>query len=38
MFTPLNKASGEKGDFDVVAKILHIHEMDQYTNELRIKD
>ena len=38
MFKPLNKAHTEKGDFDVVAKITSIHELDEYTNELRIKD
>lgn len=38
MYVPLNKATGEKGDFDVVAKILHIHELDEYTNELKLKD
>jgi hypothetical protein len=38
MFTPLNKVQSEKGDFDVVAKILHIHDLDEYTNELKLKD
>lgn len=38
MFIALKKAASEKGDFDVVAKILHIHEMDEYTNELKIRD
>ena len=38
MYVPLNKASAQKGDFDVVAKITHIFEMDEYTNELRLRD
>jgi len=38
MATPLAKVSGQKGDFDVVAKILHIHDMDEYTNELKLRD
>nr|AAC27615.1 alpha telomere binding protein [Oxytricha trifallax] len=38
MFTALNKAQAQKGDFDVVAKILQIHELDEYTNELKLKD
>ncbi len=38
MYTPLNKVQSEKKDFDVVAKIVHIHDMDEYTNELRLKD
>lgn len=38
MFVPLNKASAQKGDFDVVAKITQIFEMDEYTNELRLRD
>lgn len=38
MFVPLNKASQQKGDFDVVAKISQIFEMDEYTNELRLRD
>jgi len=38
MYVPLNKATSEKADFDVVAKILHIHELDEYTNELKLKD
>ena len=38
MYVPLNKAATEKGDFDVVAKILHIHELDEYTNELKLRD
>lgn len=37
MYTPLSKAKQEK-EVDVVAKVLHIHEMDQYTDELKIKD
>jgi hypothetical protein len=38
MYVPLNKAQAQKGDFDVVAKISHIFEMDEYTNELRLRD
>lgn len=38
MFTTLNKVNSEKDDFDVVAKIVGIHEMDAYTNELKLKD
>lgn len=38
MYVPLNKAGSSKGDFDVVAKILNVHELDEYTNELKIKD
>lgn len=28
----------ESGDFDVVAKVLQVFELDEYTNELKIKD
>lgn len=38
MFVPLNKAQAQKGDFDVVAKILQVFELDEYTNELKLKD
>ena len=38
MYVPLNKVAQQKGDFDVVAKITQIFEMDEYTNELRLKD
>jgi len=38
MYVPLNKVASEKRDFDVVAKILHIHELDEYTNELKLRD
>jgi Telomeric single stranded DNA binding POT1/CDC13 len=38
MYTALNKAQAQKGDFDVVAKILQVHELDEYTNELKLKD
>lgn len=38
MFVGLNKVQSEKADFDVLAKITHIHEMDEYTNELRLRD
>lgn len=38
LFTPLNKASTHKGDFDVVAKVSQVFELDEYTNELRLRD
>lgn len=38
MFVGLNKVQNEKADFDVLAKITNIHEMDEYTNELRLRD
>lgn len=38
MFVPLNKVQSEKADFDVVAKIVQIHDLDEYTNELKLKD
>ena len=38
MYTPLKLVRGHKGDFDTVAKIVKIHEMDTYTNELKIRD
>jgi len=34
----LSTAKSASGDFDVVAKIMQIFEMDEYTNELRLKD
>lgn len=38
MYTSLSNAHKEKSDFDVLCKITNIHEMDEYTNELRLKD
>jgi hypothetical protein len=38
MWCPLNKAKSQKADFDCVAKIVGIHEMDDYTNELKLRD
>jgi hypothetical protein len=38
MVQPLSKAQSQKNDFDVVAKILQIFELDEYTNELKLKD
>jgi hypothetical protein len=38
MYVPFNKVQSEKADFDALAKILHIHELDEYTNELKLKD
>jgi len=38
LYHPLSGAKKATGDFDVVAKILSIHEMDEYTNELKLSD
>ena len=38
MYKALNTAKKQGADFDVVAKIVGIHEMDAYTNELKLKD
>ena len=38
MFTPLAKAASQKTDFDVVAKVAQVFELDEYTNELRLRD
>ena len=38
MYTALNKTGNKQDDFDVLAKILQIFEMDEYTNELKIRD
>ena len=38
MYVALSAAKKSKGDFDVVAKILAIHELDDYTNELKLSD
>lgn len=38
LYIPLNKAQANKGDFDVVAKILQVFELDEYTNELKLRD
>lgn len=38
MYKALGAAKKQTGDFDVVAKIVGIHEMDAYTNELKLKD
>ena len=38
MYVPLKNAKSQKADFDVVAKICSIHEMDAYTNELKLRD
>jgi hypothetical protein len=35
---PLSKAAQAKGDFDVVAKIVSMYEMDEYTNEIKLRD
>ncbi len=37
-YVQLAAAKKEKQDFDVVAKVLSVHEMDEYTNELKIAD
>jgi ActR/RegA family two-component response regulator len=36
--TELKKASKSQGDFDVVAKVLQVFELDEYTNELKLRD
>ena len=38
MYVPLKNAKSQKADFDCVAKICGVHEMDAYTNELKLKD
>jgi hypothetical protein len=38
MYKALSTAKKQSADFDVVAKIVGIHEMDAYTNELKLKD
>lgn len=38
MYVPLKSAKTQKADFDCVAKICAIHEMDAYTNELKLRD
>ena len=38
MYTPLKSAKTEKVDFDAVARVIAIHEMDAYTNELKLRD
>lgn len=38
LFVPLAKAATMKGDFDVVAKVSQVIELDEYTNELRLRD
>jgi len=38
MYIPLKNAKTQKADFDCVAKIMAIHEMDDYTNELKLRD
>ena len=36
--TPLAKAAKKPKDFDVVAKVLQVFELDEYTNELKLRD
>jgi len=38
MMVPLSKASSQKKDFDVVAKIVQLFEKDEYTNEIKLRD
>lgn len=38
MYVPLKNAKSQKADFDCVAKICGVHEMDAYTNELKLRD
>jgi hypothetical protein len=35
---PLKNAASMESDFDVVAKILQVFQLDEYTNELKLKD
>jgi len=37
-YTALNKAAKATKDIDVVAKILQVFELDEYTNELKLRD
>merc|ERR1712048_854858 len=38
MGTALKNASSAENDFDVVAKVLQVFQLDEYTNELKLKD
>lgn len=38
MYTPLNEAIEEVGDFNIVAKITQIVQRDYYTSDIRLKD
>lgn len=38
MYTPLNEAAEEEGDFNIVAKITQIVQRDYYTSDIRLKD
>lgn len=38
MYTPLNEAAEEEGDFNVVAKVTQIVNRDYYTADIRLKD
>mmetsp|Transcript_42510 Transcript_42510/g.52328 ORF Transcript_42510/g.52328 Transcript_42510/m.52328 type:complete len:280 (-) Transcript_42510:20-859(-) len=38
MHVALSKATSQKNDFDVLAKVLQIFEKDEFTNELKIRD
>lgn len=38
MYTPLNEATEEEGDFNVVAKVTQIVHRDYYTSDIRLKD
>lgn len=38
MYHPLAKAKQRHDDFDVVGKVLQVFELDEYTNELKIRD
>ena len=38
LYSPLKNASKATSDFDVVAKILNVFELDEFTNELKIAD
>ena len=36
--TPLKKVESTQSDFDIVAKVLQVFQLDDYTNELKLKD
>jgi hypothetical protein len=38
LYSPLKNASKATSDFDVVAKILNVFELDEFTNELKIAE
>jgi hypothetical protein len=38
LYSALSKAKSQQKDFDCVVKIVSVHEMDEYTNELKVSD